>query len=374
MIRARPESAWEVFAQSLRGIGLVVLFIGSLLYLPVIGLYLALRWALGDSFWIISFFNNFFYYLLPPVVLLLPLALILRRWRIAALLIPVAIVAGVHIVPHFLPNLHSAPANSPQIKVITFNIYESNEHLPVALEWLNNEAADLVFVQEIALTELQDGQISALLDRYPYQYSFAAETPTENRVTNLMLSRSPLSNAQNFPLDAQAPYNTLQRYELDFSGQRIALYNAHFSMPLRPENNQRMAQLPRVPLISPYLVSYAMNYDNAVRDQQVGQLLAQLEQEPLPYIVAGNFNISDQSPSYGQLQARMHDAYLQAGRGFGFTWPLGVFGSSFSARPLLRVDYIWHSEAFVALDAAMGSPWLGSDHMPVIALLAYISR
>lgn len=370
MIQAKPESAWEVFRDSIQGIGLVVLFVGTTLYFPLVATYLLLRWAIGDSFWVVSFFNNFFHYLLPPVLLLFPLALALRRWRISALLAPVLLVTVLQIAPYFLPNFASVPPQSPQLKVITFNIYQYNEYLPVAYEWLATEKADVVFIQELALAALDDDELLELLTVYPFQHSFVAKTPIENSVGNIMLSRYPVHAPQNFPLDAQAPYNTLQRYELDFAGQRIALYNVHFPLPVRTGDNARLASLPRVPLISPYLVSYALNYDNAQRDQYIAALLDQLAHEPLPYIVAGNFNISDQAPIYNRLKAQLNDAYLTAGPGFGLTWPLGVFGSSFSARPVLRVDYIWHSAALHAVDAALGSPWLGADHVPVIAVLA----
>jgi endonuclease/exonuclease/phosphatase (EEP) superfamily protein YafD len=37
--------------------------------------------------------------------------------------------------------------------------------------------------------------------------------------------------------------------------------------------------------------------------------------------------------------------------------------------PLVRIDYVWHSDDFHAVEAALG-PYLGSDHLPVTAALA----
>ncbi len=112
-------------------------------------------------------------------------------------------------------------------------------------------------------------------------------------------------------------------------------------------------------------------YDDSARDAQIHALIARLQDEPLPYVVAGDFNMSDQSVIYGDLAAAMGDSFREAGTGLGTSWPMlqASFGLPLSIPPLMRIDYIWHSDEFRAVEASVG-PFLGSDHLPMLATLA----
>ena len=73
-----------------------------------------------------------------------------------------------------------------------------------------------------------------------------------------------------------------------------------------------------------------------------------------------------------QLAAHGRDSFRKAGRSFGASWPLRVNGE-FPAfiPPLLRVDYIWHSDGFQTVTAQQGPP-LGSDHLALMATLTLL--
>jgi hypothetical protein len=93
-----------------------------------------------------------------------------------------------------------------------------------------------------------------------------------------------------------------------------------------------------------------------------------------PFIVAGDFNICEHSVIYGELAARMADSFREAGTGFGTSWPLPVAKEiPVFVPPLVRIDYIWHSKHFRAIDASQG-PRLGSDHLPLFATLELILK
>ena len=52
------------------------------------------------------------------------------------------------------------------------------------------------------------------------------------------------------------------------------------------------------------------------------------------------------------------------------SWPVGArVGLPDWVPPLLRIDYVWHSDDFGAMSAATG-PVLGSDHIAVMVTLA----
>lgn len=42
--------------------------------------------------------------------------------------------------------------------------------------------------------------------------------------------------------------------------------------------------------------------------------------------------------------------------------------------PLLRVDYIWHSDGLRTVDVGTGPRGLGSDHLPVYAVLELMEQ
>ncbi len=77
--------------------------------------------------------------------------------------------------------------------------------------------------------------------------------------------------------------------------------------------------------------------------------------------------MSQHAATYGRVAEVMRDAFREAGRGWGNTWPTEL--QSGLPIPLsLRLDYIWHSENFVTQEVRRG-PELASDHLPVYAAL-----
>ena len=64
----------------------------------------------------------------------------------------------------------------------------------------------------------------------------------------------------------------------------------------------------------------------------------------------------------------LNDSFRETGWGFGHT-----LHPAFSPVPLQRVDYVWHSDEFVATQAFVGQRG-GSDHLPFVAKLALIQQ
>jgi len=98
-------------------------------------------------------------------------------------------------------------------------------------------------------------------------------------------------------------------------------------------------------------------------------------------LVVGDLNVTDRSRAYRVLRGSLGDAYRDAGRGMGFTFPNGLrvgdlaphggwAGTLRIPARLLRLDYILHSRELVALRARVGCEG-GSDHCFVLARLAW---
>ena len=109
------------------------------------------------------------------------------------------------------------------------------------------------------------------------------------------------------------------------------------------------------------------------RERQVSQLVADMARREGPVIAAGDFNMTDQSAAYALLTSHLTDAHRQVGRGFGHSFP--AYAGSFQGIPILprtvRVDMIFYSAGFVALDCWVGREYGESDHLPVSASLAW---
>ena len=100
---------------------------------------------------------------------------------------------------------------------------------------------------------------------------------------------------------------------------------------------------------------------------QFAGLLEALSAEKLPYVVGGDFNLTETTPQHRDFAAiGARDAHDLAGRGRGATWPVnGVFRYP----PGLRLDHVYVGNDLVAVRCEAGEG-RGSDHRPVVADVA----
>ena len=96
--------------------------------------------------------------------------------------------------------------------------------------------------------------------------------------------------------------------------------------------------------------------------------------ERTPVILGGDVNAPEHSQVYGLIAAHLENAQRAAGSGFGFTYPAaGLRLLGVSAFPVVRIDHVFFSRHFVALRAKTLQDSGGSDHRPVLAVLAVTS-
>ncbi len=123
-----------------------------------------------------------------------------------------------------------------------------------------------------------------------------------------------------------------------------------------------------MPRLARYLTN-VLHYNEFIRDDQIEGLINTLKAETHPYIVAGDFNMSDQAAVYNDLAAHMKDSFREAGTGYGASWPVSTSRDLLRfLPPIIRIDYIWHNDHLRAVSIEQG-PALGSDHLPLYATL-----
>jgi vancomycin resistance protein VanJ len=316
-------------------------------YLITLILYLILRFAFGDQFWWLAFLNNFAPYYFLPTFILLPLALLLRDKMTTLRLLPVVVIALIWFGAYFVPKATAQSTGTP-LKVLTFNLWGGNTELANIALWIREVNPDVVLFQEAHRPYDVESGMLGLRDLYPYQ---AIESPSPDLWGRTIISQHPILSEEYF--------NSLgiQRLTLDINGETIAVYNVHFHVPMQDGRHINL------PLSQPYL-NMLLSYNDENRNQQIDAFLAHIETETLPYIVAGDFNMSDNAAPYPRLAAVMNDAFREVGTGFGASWP-ALFSY---IPPLVRIDYIWHSDHFRTISVTQG-PDIGSDHLPLYAML-----
>ncbi len=288
--------------------------------------------------------------------MLIPLLVAAGARRMAVRLLPLLVVGALLYGPLWLPRGVVSAADDHTLKVVTFNVLILTENFDRMEAWLRATGADIVLLQETGGLETAQ-VIEAMRDVYPHAVDLEGTTV-------MALSRYPVT-AMNL-VDLGEWF--IDRFVLDVNGEGLAVYNVHMTMPQL--NEDRFAFVP-----SNGMLQLVLRYDETYRNQLSRRLLAILAEENLPYIVAGDFNTSDQAIIYAEMAAVLNDSYRETNTGLGATWPASTGDDPLPAfiPPMLRIDYVWHSDGLRALSTEIG-PDLGSDHLPVVATLALASR
>ena len=199
-----------------------------------------------------------------------------------------------------------------------------------------------------------------------YPYSFTAGIETEHEGTGTW-SRLPLSDPETFRLSAWG--NELHRVRVSTAQGELWLYNVHLPNPTDPNNADDDRGL----------VAAMWDFDPARRDVELDALADRVAEHDAPFVVAGDFNLSAGSRAYRRLPAEWRDAFAEAGRGFGSTYPApdheheGEETCWFMRRfALLRIDYILTSGDFRPI-RAWTQELVDTDHLAVLADIDQVS-
>ncbi len=338
-----------------RVLGALLVLLAYLSLLPAVGWWVAHNY-LGDSRWWMFVLNSIAPYLFLPVPVVMLAGLRWRRWGLlTAALVPAGIflaVFGQALLPREA-KVEPLPAGAPTVSVLTFNLHAYNPSPEAVARAILAADADIVALQELA--EPMAAELSRrLADAYPYEdlvlgggwdglgvYSRYPLTPVLRRVEGFGRRNPQLTNVQ-----------------LDWG--ETTLVNVHnLSIPRTlPDWPSEIASTTR----QRERVSAGVHELASARDR--------------PLIVVGDFNTTPRSTAYQTVTAVLSDAWLEAGFGFGQTFPGGPLKPTPLGFPvpnwLLRIDYVFHSPEWRALDTRIG-PWDGeSDHRPVLARLGYV--
>jgi endonuclease/exonuclease/phosphatase (EEP) superfamily protein YafD len=335
-----------------RPAGTLQVRIANLANLYLLGLFAwFMTWRLlTDAVWILFAVNALAAYLfvLVPFVFLVGLAL-----RLPHLIAGAGLAAGLAL--HLWGGLFTggAPTVSPDLpslRVMTYNVLGWNEATDAVLDTIRASEADIVALQEL------NPRVAAVIDRelasaYPYRVL----APREGVRGMGVISRLPLR-----PTSAALPdpewVSEPQSLEFDVGGRTVLLVNFHAAAGIFfREGRNRQASL---------LAGFARDHD-------------------LPLLLLGDLNATSTNAAYDKLTSVLKDSWTEAGAGFGHTFPgAGPGVTPGSSRPtllgisvprwLVRIDYVFHSDHWLATSARLGLFDRHADHRPVIADLALV--
>jgi endonuclease/exonuclease/phosphatase (EEP) superfamily protein YafD len=255
----------------------------------------------------------------------------------------------------FIPKLPKYSAREKTLSVMTYNVLGWHSHFEPQVELILQENPDLVFLQELnpLLAETLDIELK---DEYPYQVL----SPVEGFRGMGVISKYPIEpSGLSLPLDWVGEPQVLW---LEWDGQEVILINFHM-------NTTTLGTIQRI------------SSDNLYRESQA-RALVEGAQWGGPVILAGDANTTSLSNAYHLITQELSDSWLDAGYGFGHTFP----GSDIpgSARPslaglsvpqwLARIDYIFHSDHWQAVQAYTVRFDGVSDHRGVVAVLVWLGE
>jgi endonuclease/exonuclease/phosphatase (EEP) superfamily protein YafD len=318
------------------------------LYIIFLAVYLLLRFTLGDAFWWLSLLNTFAFLWFIPLPLAMIIVVLQKAHWIRWLSLGISLVSLLWFGSYFVPQ-PQPKVTGQSITLVSYNMQTKPEGLETLLR---NKHIDLVFLQEIPLEYEQFA--NPLNDLYPYQFS------RPQKWENAVLSSYPILKAETLP---GFESNRFQRLEIDLNGTPIAIYNVH---PVWPIGNPRV----NIHFLPGFILKAISGFDDRQRNAQIDLLIQHLKKETLPFIAVGDFNMSQYSAQYQHLARVAKDSFREAEIGFGNTWP-ATMQSGLNLPPLLRLDYVWHSQHFQSLRVERQSKLRG-DHFPLLAQVVLI--
>jgi endonuclease/exonuclease/phosphatase (EEP) superfamily protein YafD len=306
----------------------LVLILGPLLIIA------SLRLVAHDQAFPLVLLNAYTFWLYTPAYAAF-LGALLARSRLLA--VAALLVIGFHVwwvAPDYLDgrDLPRGAEAWPQLTVFSINLsYDNPDFGPIMQEALASDA-DLLFFQEFTPGAQSALEAARIPERYPHR---AGEARPE-AAGNAVFSRVPLEEGDTW-LAAGMP---MTRVVVRAGGQPVTLFGVHTSAPIG----------------SAWVRAW---------DRELGALVQAARESGPRVVMAGDFNMTQHHRPYGQLMdAGLHDAYRDAGKGRAATWPNGN-----SPWPPIRLDQVMLGRDVFVVSIRNGAG-KGSDHKPIVVKVA----
>lgn len=316
-------------------------FAATLVLVPLILVVLA-RLLRPDTNIIFIWLNSYTFWIYLPAYPIVLFAGAMRRWL---LLPPALFVVAFHlwwVLPDYTGGspLPAEAQGAPSFRLVTANALHGNEHLDEFALALAGYEPDVLFVQEFdrrVAAALADGGIAEELPHSREAYAPGWRTGIA------VYSRYPLEALEVFYVTNRP----VIRADITVEGRTLRLFSIHSVSP-----GGRW-------VVNPWNDGW----------QEYVEIF---EAEPGPFVVAGDFNMTQHHRWYGELKdIGLANCHEERGRGRATTWPYGDGRMIYRLFPPIRIDHVFASDGAVCTTIAEGDA-IGSDHRPVIADVAIV--
>lgn len=319
-----------------------------------------------------------------PYILLVNLIFLIYwiiRFKKELLISLVVILLGWGHLMNFLPlnfsgSLHETdPGANDLISIMTYNVrtfdqynWSKKENSTAGIfQLISEKSPDILCIQEFLTMNkpgMNERDVKKKLKDYPYQaIYYNMNSGPDAGIGIATFSKYPIIKTSRIPFDQslnQAVYtdintgkDTLRVFNIHLQSIRFGQNNYSFMDTLSLKYSNR--QLEEVKDIGKRL------RDAFIRRAEQSTIIHNyITDSPYPVIVAGDFNDTPTSYAYRMIKKGLHDAFREAGRGFGNTYA--------GELPSYRIDFILYSKELNAMTFdRVKSKY--SDHFPITTVL-----
>jgi endonuclease/exonuclease/phosphatase (EEP) superfamily protein YafD len=260
-----------------------------------------------------------------------------RSWRLLGATIPLLLVT-------LGPSFHSYwPRTENEVRgealvVMSVNLLMVNRDTAPIIEEIEAVSPDVLLLQEYSFHwhEVLQAEIGG-------DYPHISYVTRDDSFGAAIYCRRPFLHEPQRHVPLGQASAAQMRAVIEFEGRQVAVYNIH--------------------LLPPWGIAYTIE-----NRSQFADLLDLLAAEPLPTVIGGDFNFTENSPNAAALRRQgLVDAHSVGGWGRGATWPVISF---FRWIPGIRLDHIYLGGGLTCTECRRGTGQ-GSDHRPVIARIGF---
>lgn len=239
-------------------------------------------------------------------------------------------------------------ATGPHLRLLTYNVDSGQRSIPEIVAQIGEAAPDIVLLQESSAQV--DDAVAAALPGFTMHHS----------TQFLLASRYPIAAVELPPKVSAGGKERSPRfvgYTLDTPLGKLDIINVHPISPrdgfeeIRGEGLSREIESGRVFAGD----RHALMDNTELRRIQVDAIAAVVRHAAHPVILAGDTNLPGGSAILAEGLSSLDDAFAEAGRGFGYTFPAHKY------LPWMRIDRIFVGTGLRATRAEVGTH-RGSDH------------
>lgn len=260
-----------------------------------------------------------------------------------------------------------------QIKLMTYNVQlfglynwkDNIKHRNEMFRFLRKEDPDIACFQEYFYEETDyfetTDTLVKILDANYVHFESASSLHETHHWGAATFSRFPIVRRSKIKFE-RSRGNICLVTDIVKGGDTLRIFNVHFeSNHLETAKIDRLADGDSTARIIATDMFRALRKSYKRRASQVDLVSKAIKESPYPVVVCGDFNDTPVSYTYSEIASGLKDAYLESGRGLGFTYAGKI--------PFLRIDYILHDERIKTTGFRVLNAKKYSDHYPLECVL-----